>query len=415
VQAHFAGRVSDEELYSWLRTASVVVTMSERESFGLTVLEAVTAGARVVASDIPAHRETATYGGADRSLFVAGDAGDADALTDAIRRSLRAGRPSGPPADVLSWDAMAGDVAATYGSLSQARSRSTRPQPESSVPQPAGGGTLSTMPGGRWLRRYRDLARAHLFVVTAARRTERAGVMRFVGRQAARFAGLHVGGDTQVQFRRMTYVVDESAELHTLVELYRDEYYSRAPGFLPRAGSTVVDVGANVGVFTLFHAAAGADVLALEPNHAAYERLTRAVAINGLESRVTGVNAAGGAVPGWGRLHLDEGLSVLGSVVAEEAGDEASERVEIVTLDELIARLGLGPIDLLKVDVEGAEAEVLRGARATLHDVRRVIIEYHTPALLAEVRGLLADAAFREVMAFPASGDGAGMLYAERD
>jgi FkbM family methyltransferase len=156
-------------------------------------------------------------------------------------------------------------------------------------------------------------------------------------------------------------------------------------------------------------------VLALEPNHAAYERLTRAVAINGLESRVTGVNAAGGAVPGWGRLHLDEGLSVLGSVVAEEAGDEASERVEIVTLDELIARLGLGPIDLLKVDVEGAEAEVLRGARATLHDVRRVIIEYHTPALLAEVRGLLADAAFREVMAFPASGDGAGMLYAERD
>jgi hypothetical protein len=128
------------------------------------------------------------------------------------------------------------------------------------------------------------------------------------------------------------------------------------------------------------------------------------------------VNAAGGASPGWGRLDLEDGLSVLGSVVADEGPRSASpwDRVEIVTLDEVVARHGIGTVDLLKVDVEGAESDVLAGGRATLATVRRVILEYHSAELLAEVRGQLAEAGLREVLAFAASGDGAGMLYAER-
>jgi FkbM family methyltransferase len=371
--------------------------MSERESFGLTVLEAVAAGARVVASDIPPHRETAAHGGEGRSLFVPADAG-ADALAAAIGSSLRAGRPAGAPAEVLSWDAMAGDMADAYRSLRAAGSpRRGRRAP---------------------LTDHRALARAHGFLVTGASgAAERIRVLRFVARQVARRAGLRAGrDDAVVRFRGTAYVVAESAELHTLVELYRDGYYSRAPAFLPRPGTTVVDVGANVGVFTLFHASAGADVLALEPNRGAYERLTRSVAANGLQARVRHVNAAGGASPGWGRLDLEDGLSVLGNVVADEGPRSASpwDRVEIVTLDEVVARHGIETVDLLKVDVEGAESDVLAGGRAMLATVRRVILEYHSAELLAEVRGLLTEAGLREVLAFPASGDGAGMLYAER-
>jgi glycosyltransferase involved in cell wall biosynthesis len=47
------------ELIRWYRTADVFVSMSARESFGIALLEAAVAGARVVASDIPAHREVA--------------------------------------------------------------------------------------------------------------------------------------------------------------------------------------------------------------------------------------------------------------------------------------------------------------------------------------------------------------------
>jgi glycosyltransferase involved in cell wall biosynthesis len=57
----FVGRVSDADLHRWLKTARFVVTLSEHEAFGLQVLEGVAAGRPVVASDIPAHREAASF------------------------------------------------------------------------------------------------------------------------------------------------------------------------------------------------------------------------------------------------------------------------------------------------------------------------------------------------------------------
>jgi glycosyltransferase involved in cell wall biosynthesis len=58
-RVRFVGPVSDAELYRWLRTARVLVAASE-QTVGLQVLEALCAGAPVVASDIPAHREAAS-------------------------------------------------------------------------------------------------------------------------------------------------------------------------------------------------------------------------------------------------------------------------------------------------------------------------------------------------------------------
>jgi glycosyltransferase involved in cell wall biosynthesis len=53
------GKVTDGELHRWLRTAHVFVSMSEREAFGMAPLEAACAGARIILSNIPAHREIA--------------------------------------------------------------------------------------------------------------------------------------------------------------------------------------------------------------------------------------------------------------------------------------------------------------------------------------------------------------------
>lgn len=270
---------------------------------------------------------------------------------------------------------------------------------------------------GSWLRRKEQLLRAHVWVLAAARGpTERADVLRFIARQGTRMAGREVAGDAEVRFRGLTYVVDQSVELHTLVELHRDSYYSRVPGFLPTSGTTVVDIGANVGVFTMYHAAAGANVLAVEPNPAAHRRLCRALSVNGLDRHVTTVNAAVGAADGHGRLHLPQGLSVLGSIVpGEPDASPAADDIPILTLDHLVRRHKVERIDLLKVDVEGAEADVFRGADGALTNVRRVILEYHTTALLGQVRDLLADAGLHEVLTFPASEPGIGMLYAARE
>ncbi len=56
-RVRFLGKVSEEDLYRWFRTTSVYVSMSSNEAMPVTFIECLAAGARVVASDIPAHRD----------------------------------------------------------------------------------------------------------------------------------------------------------------------------------------------------------------------------------------------------------------------------------------------------------------------------------------------------------------------
>lgn len=73
--------------------------------------------------------------------------------------------------------------------------------------------------------------------------------------------------------------------------------------------------------------------------------------------------------------------------------------VEVVTLDSMVARLGITHIDLLKVEAEGSEAEVLKGSASTLAIVDYVAVdagpERNDCDTLPEVNGILASAGFR--------------------
>jgi glycosyltransferase involved in cell wall biosynthesis len=111
VAARFRGHVASSEVARWLRTAAVVVSASEQEAFGLTLLEALTAGARVVASDLPAHREVAgAWSDGDAVRLVE----DRARLTDAIRDQLDGGRLPAHRRPRWSWRDVADRVAAAY-------------------------------------------------------------------------------------------------------------------------------------------------------------------------------------------------------------------------------------------------------------------------------------------------------------
>ncbi|HEX4720986.1 MAG TPA: glycosyltransferase family 4 protein [Pseudonocardiaceae bacterium] len=99
------GRVSDDELHRWYRTAGVVASLSEHEAFGLTVAEAIAAGSHVVLSDIPAHREF----GVDE--LVPADATDAEVAT-ALTRALTG--PVPPAVEIPSWDDVAAELVTLY-------------------------------------------------------------------------------------------------------------------------------------------------------------------------------------------------------------------------------------------------------------------------------------------------------------
>lgn len=136
---------------------------------------------------------------------------------------------------------------------------------------------------------------------------------------------------------------------------------------LLRPGDLAVDVGANLGWFSLVMAAAvapGGEVWAIEPMPPILPALKRNLELNGaLEVRLFEV--ALGESSGVADIHVFSGLPYgHASVSTLDRTDYTSHRVERRTLDDLLA--GAPAPAFVKLDVEGSERDVLRGAEATL-------------------------------------------------
>ncbi len=108
-RTEFLGRVDTDDLYRWFRTADVYVTMSEIEAMPVTPLETLYAGARVVASDIPAHRGTASFAGERLTLVPP------SAPAEELAAAIRAAAESDPPgASIPTWETVLESTLAVY-------------------------------------------------------------------------------------------------------------------------------------------------------------------------------------------------------------------------------------------------------------------------------------------------------------
>jgi FkbM family methyltransferase len=146
-----------------------------------------------------------------------------------------------------------------------------------------------------------------------------------------------------------------------------------------RPGMVVVDVGANVGYYTLLARAAigpSGRVIAFEPAERPRARLLEAVR---QFDNVTVVNSAVGGSAGVGVLYSDDAAGNDTPTLVAQAGRSRTD-VSIRTLDECLAGLGVEQVDLLKVDVEGWEPQVLAGARRLLerHRIGAVLCEFNS-------------------------------------
>jgi FkbM family methyltransferase len=142
--------------------------------------------------------------------------------------------------------------------------------------------------------------------------------------------------------------------------------------FVP-PGAAVIDVGANVGFFTIrFAQWAGPNgrVIAIEPEQTNITELERRVASNGFSNRIMVCRAVADHSAGEVRLVVNR----------DHPGDHhlGNEGVAVpaVTLDDLVASEGRAPA-LIKIDVQGAEMRVLAGAEA--------VLAQHCPVLFIEV------------------------------
>lgn len=149
-----------------------------------------------------------------------------------------------------------------------------------------------------------------------------------------------------------------------------------------KPGMTFVDVGAHVGFYTLLAArlvGAQGRVYAFEPNPGIFHMLTRNVEENGYQDIVRLIPKAVSNREGKARLFVPEGESGEATLFPSSGGKGQDIEVESTTLDSFFAQEAWPNVDLIKVDVEGAEVEVLEGMRELARKSKglKLIVEFN--------------------------------------
>jgi FkbM family methyltransferase len=203
------------------------------------------------------------------------------------------------------------------------------------------------------------------------------------GRATTRNAALWVRNvSTQVLAHRLAPTIDPDYNGEALLQR------ELAPGL-----HTVIDVGANRGEWTvdLLEAASAVErVLCYEPGSSALKVLRGRL---DSDSRVEIVAAAVSDVAGELDFFDEPDAGETSSLIRSHSNTAASRRrVEVVTLDEEIEKRGIDRVDLLKIDAEGMDLHVLRGASRTLAGHRIAVAQFEYNAPWAAVGSTLAAA-----------------------
>jgi FkbM family methyltransferase len=144
-------------------------------------------------------------------------------------------------------------------------------------------------------------------------------------------------------------------------------------------GDSCIDVGAHIGWFTTLAAGlvgASGQVVACEPYPSNLILLQKNLDQNGCRNVRLVATALGSRL---GTLSLAAGAGDSGAVTALDWAHDGRVEVPMTTLDDISG--DLGDIALIKMDVEGWEAQILAGAEETLARTRHVLIEINRPAL----------------------------------
>jgi len=196
---------------------------------------------------------------------------------------------------------------------------------------------------------------------------------------------------------------DHAIGLNILRGQYEQDEIRFVRGLLKR-GDCAIDVGGHIGFFTMQMAdAVGPEgrVYAFEPLDANADLLERSIAENGYGDRVRFQRAAAGAASGTATLTFpvetlnSGGAYLLRDGSAPLAGNRKKD-VPVVALDSLDLRQS---VRVIKMDVEGAEPQVLRGAARILKDDKPVILSELHPTQLERASGVTAEQFLAQITA----------------
>lgn len=156
--------------------------------------------------------------------------------------------------------------------------------------------------------------------------------------------------------------------------------------FRPKEGDTVVDVGAHIGKYTIVASkmvGSKGKVIAIEAHPANYDVLKKNIALNKLNN-VIALNFAVHSKEGMVKLYepgQEEGFTIYNTIMTDRKTSNKQNYVEVhaKTLDSIFLENAIKEVNWIKIDVEGAEFDVLSGARNILSNSKdlSILIEIH--------------------------------------
>jgi len=188
----------------------------------------------------------------------------------------------------------------------------------------------------------------------------------------------------------------------TLLKVYANEhdykYYCRLEDFnpareedivklfRPKEGDIVIDVGAHIGKYTILASkmvGSTGKVIAIEAHPANYDILNKNIVLNKLSNVIT-LNYAVHSKEGMVKLYeplQEEGFTIYNTIMSDREAVNHQKYIEVKanTLNSLMLANGISQVNWIKVDVEGAEFEVLKGSTNLLSSSKdiSILLEIH--------------------------------------
>jgi FkbM family methyltransferase len=172
----------------------------------------------------------------------------------------------------------------------------------------------------------------------------------------------------------------EDDPIACLREIFVDRVYTGRRFYTPRQDHTVIDIGANVGLFAHYLASrcGAVRIHCFEPGAEARRKLVQNLNANALQDVISVHPVAVSDRRGSAHLHRAQNSAHRSLFASEYVDADLGDDVETVTLDDAVAMTNAGRIDLLKIDAEGAEVEIVEGAAPpTWASIDRVAFEFH--------------------------------------
>ena len=176
-------------------------------------------------------------------------------------------------------------------------------------------------------------------------------------------------------------MINSEADESVFGEIFQEREYKIIESVIVKAGAPIIDIGAHVGMFSVYCAVLNpaVKIFAYEPDEDNFAAMKENLQDNNVKS-VTAKNVAVGAKIGERVLFVSRDSHNHSLLSAEASGDFSGEEkeVQVVTLERIFEQNKLARVSLVKMDCEGAEFEILENLPAEVFEkIENFYVECH--------------------------------------